>query len=129
MSCLHVFASWNNDVDYGMQPILLESSNLRADYINKALKGDQVYDRTQEYLSIRGNNGINRESIRTNDVRTSETTRNIEITPGRRSDKIKISDSRSMLSKSVRGKRGKSINDILFPKNKDSDIEKDDLEL
>ena len=112
-----------------MQPILLESSNLRADYINKALKGDQVYDRTQEYLSIRGNNGINRESIRTNDVRISETTKNIGFTSERRSNKGNDEDFKSNLSKSVRGKRGKSINDILFPKNNDSDIEKDDLEL
>ena len=123
------YSYWNNDVDYGMQPILLESSNLRADYIDKALKGDQAYGRTQEYLSIRGSNGINRESIRTNDVRTSATTKNIGFTFERRRDQIKISDSRSMLSKSVRGKRKKSINNSLFPKNNDSDIEKNDLEL
>ncbi len=123
------YSHWNNDVDYGMQPILLESSNLRADYIDKALKGDQVYDRTQEYLSIRGNNGINREIRFISSSGISQETKNIEISPRRGSNNGNVEDFKSNLSKSIRGKRGKSINDILFPKNNDSDIEKDELEL
>ncbi len=92
-------------------------------------KEGAAHDRTQEYLSIRGNNGINRESRFISSSGISQESKNIEISPGRESNKGNVEDFKSNLSKSIRGKRGKSINDILFSKNNDSDIEKDELEL
>lgn len=57
------FSRWDNDVERGEKPILVEYSNLEGNYIDNARTGDVNYERENEHTKgSRTNSGNSRES-------------------------------------------------------------------